>query len=136
MEVKFPSHFLWGAALSSHQCEGENLNSDWYVWEKEKNLEISGRACDHYRLFNKDFELASQLNLSSLRFSVEWARVQPKESVFSEQELEHYLEVVSSLLKHRIKPLVTLHHFTNPIWFSQSGGWTRQYFHEWNRRYS
>jgi len=123
MQVEFPSSFLWGAAISSYQCEGGNYNCDWHSWEKEKGLEQAGLACDHYRLFEEDFRLAKELNLNALRFSVEWARICPHVSEFLQQELEHYCRVADSLCKLDIKPIVTLHHFTNPSWFSQSRGW-------------
>ncbi|MCF7907867.1 MAG: family 1 glycosylhydrolase [Candidatus Omnitrophica bacterium] len=125
MQVKFPSNFLWGASLSSYQSEGGNLNTDWYLWEKERGLEGCQLTCDHYHLFDKDFQLASQLNLNSLRFSIEWARVCPYEEVFSQKEIEHYSSVFDSLLKYQLKPVVTLHHFTNPAWFADRGGWLK-----------
>ena len=123
MQIQFPSSFLWGASLSSYQCEGGNSNCDWYLWEKEKNLEAAGSACGHYLLFEKDFQLASELNLNSLRISLEWARIHPEPSHFLEQELEHYRKVVDTLTRYGLKPMVTLHHFTNPIWFAKKGGW-------------
>ena len=123
MEVKFPSSFLWGAALSSYQCEGGNTNCDWYQWERKKGLEEAGEACDHYHLFDKDFQLAKELNLNSLRFSLEWARIHPDSLNFAEDELKHYSDVVNCLSKYKIKPIVTLHHFTNPAWFVDKGGW-------------
>ena len=123
MNVQFPSSFLWGAALSSYQCEGENLNSDWHLWERKRGLQEAARACNHYHLFDEDFQLASSFNLNSLRFSVEWSRICPSPGDFSEKELKHYGAVVDSLLKYKLKPIVTLHHFTNPIWFNKKGGW-------------
>ncbi len=123
MQTQFPSGFLWGASLSSYQYEGGNFNSDWHLWEKEKELEPCGLACDHYRLYDEDFQLARDLNLNSLRLSIEWARVCPYPEVFSQKEIEHYSLVIDSLLKHNLKPVITLHHFTNPIWFSDKGGW-------------
>ncbi len=123
MQLRLPPSFLWGAALSSYQVEGQNFNSDWYLWERQKDLKQAGSACNHYHLFANDFKLAQQLNLNSLRISVEWARISPDASSFSEKELEHYLNVIQSLKDHNLKPIITLHHFTNPIWFSEKGGW-------------
>ncbi|MBU2473303.1 MAG: glycoside hydrolase family 1 protein [Candidatus Omnitrophica bacterium] len=121
--MRFPSNFLWGASLSSYQCEGANLNSDWYFWEKEKGLELCGLACDHYHHYDQDFRLARSLNLKALRISIEWSRICPYPEVFSQKELQHYSSVIDSLLKHNLKPVVTLHHFTNPLWFSDREGW-------------
>ncbi|MBU1122617.1 MAG: family 1 glycosylhydrolase [Candidatus Omnitrophica bacterium] len=123
MDVKLPPNFFWGAALSSYQCEGKNHNSDWYLWEKDKGLEGACDACNHYQLFKKDFQLANSLNLNSLRISIEWSRINPRELVISDQELNHYSQVVDSLLDEGLTPFITLHHFTNPIWFSDKGGW-------------
>lgn len=123
MQIKFPSYFLWGAAISSYQCEGQNFNTDWYLWEKENNLERANDACSHYNLFAQDFQIASQLNLNSFRFSIEWARVCPEPGNFSQLELEHYEKVIDNLISYKIKPLVTLHHFTNPLWFINKEGW-------------
>jgi len=123
MTIQFPSSFLWGAAISSYQCEGDNSNSDWCRWERERGLEEAAAACNHYYLFKKDFQLARRINLNSLRFSIEWARIQPSSFVFLEEEIIHYQSVIDSLLNYKLKPLVTLHHFTNPLWFADGGGW-------------
>ena len=123
MQINFPSSFLWGAATSSYQCEGGNFNSDWCAWEKEKSLVQAKSACNHYNLFEKDFKLASALNFNALRISIEWARLFPDADIFNNEQLAHYSKVIESLLKYNLKPVVTLHHFTNPIWFAKKGGW-------------
>jgi len=123
MQIQFPYSFLWGAALSSYQCEGDNVNSDWYLWEKERGLMSSASACRHYHLFDQDFQLASKLNLNSLRISLEWSRIHPEPTAFSLEELTHYQKVTDALIKYNLKPIVTLHHFTNPLWFAKKGGW-------------
>ncbi|MEI7999305.1 MAG: family 1 glycosylhydrolase, partial [Candidatus Omnitrophota bacterium] len=122
--LKFPQNFLWGSATSSYQVEGDNSNSDWWPWEKKAGKEQSGAACRHYELYEQDFELVKSLNHNAHRLSIEWARIEPNEGEFSQKELNHYIDVIVKLRAHGIEPIVTLHHFTNPIWFSQSGGWT------------
>lgn len=121
--MKFPQGFLWGAATSAYQVEGDNVNSDWWPWEKEAGKERSGKACLHYGLYEQDFDLAKSLNHNAHRFSIEWSRIEPQEGKFSLDELKHYLDVIAALRARGIEPMVTLHHFTNPIWFSQSVGW-------------
>lgn len=125
MQIRFPPHFLWGAALSSYQCEGGNTGSDWYLWEKERGLASSASACKHYQLFDSDFRLAKTINLNSLRISLEWARIHSGPNTFSDAEFTHYQEAVDSLIKYDLKPIVTLHHFTNPLWFVLKGGWLK-----------
>jgi beta-glucosidase len=123
MQIDFPQKFLWGAALSSYQTEGENFNTDWYVWEKKKKLEPAARASNHYHLFRSDFELAKELNFNCLRISLEWARICPRDHIYLEKELLHYKEVIDTLISLKLNPIVTLHHFTNPRWFVSRGGW-------------
>ena len=115
----FPKGFLWGSATSAYQVEGGNLNSDWEALFSSK----AGAACDHYRRFEEDFDLVKSLNQNAHRFSVEWARIEPEKGRFDEREVEHYREVLQALRQRGIWPLVTLHHFTNPLWVFKRGGW-------------
>lgn len=137
-KLKFPEGFLWGAATSAHQVEGNNTNSDWWAWEhsprrvnflksRGKNPADyqSGIACDSYNKFEEDFALAEHLGHNAHRLGIEWARIEPKEGVFSEKELDHYEKVLRSAKYHGLKTFVTLHHFTNPIWFAKKGGFAR-----------
>ncbi len=122
---EFPRGFLWGSATSAHQVEGHNLHSDWWAWEQAGRVkEPSGTACDHYRRFADDFDLAVSLGHNAHRFSIEWAKVEPAEGRWDEAVLAHYVEVVQALRQRRLEPLVTLHHFTNPQWLLDQGGWT------------
>ena len=124
-EFVFPSGFLWGAATSSHQVEGHNTNNDWWAWEQAGRVkEFSGVACDQYRRFESDFDLAQQLGHNAHRFSVEWSRIEPREGEFDEAALAHYRAVVLALRQRGLEPVITLHHFTTPLWLAQKGGWT------------
>jgi beta-glucosidase len=123
----FPYGFLWGSAISAHQSEGNNTNSDW--WEHElapgtTAVDPSGRACDSYRRFSEDWRLVADSGQNAVRFSIEWARIEPSPGVFSTAELDHYREVIGTARDLGLTTFVTLHHFTNPIWFARRGGWT------------
>lgn len=122
--VKFPHNFLWGAATSAYQVEGNNSNCDWWEWEKRVNLkDKSAEACRHYQLYEQDFDLAKALNHNAQRISIEWSRIEPQDAEFSEAQIEHYLKVILALKARNIEPVITLHHFTNPLWFAKKGGW-------------
>lgn len=122
--TRFPNGFLWGAATSAHQVEGNNTNSDWWEWEQRGLLKYpSGVSCRQYELFRQDFDLAGSLGHNAHRFSVEWARIEPAEGRYSDIEIDHYRQVVSALRERDLEPIVTLHHFTNPAWFLKKGGW-------------
>ena len=133
--LKFPKNFLWGAATAAHQVEGNNTNSDWWAWEhslkreealRAKGLDpkdfYSGIACDSYNRFDEDFALARHLNHNATRLSIEWARIEPSEGQFSEEALDHYEKVLQSAKFHGLQTFVTLHHFTNPLWFAKKDG--------------
>jgi beta-glucosidase len=118
---KFPDGFLWGAGTSSHQIEG-NTNNDWTEWEKLpgkiKTGEVSGKAANSWELYEKDFDLLEQMNLKAYRFSVEWSRVEPEQGKFDQSAIDRYKDMLISLKKRGITPVVTIHHFTNPLWLA------------------
>lgn len=125
-DASFPQNFLWGSATAAHQVEGNNRNSDWWEWEQAghcKNGQRSGDACDQYHRFHDDFALLKQLHQNAHRLSIEWARIEPRPGEFDRAEIEHYRAVLTALRELSIEPVVTLHHFTNPIWLTQRGGW-------------
>ena len=123
-EVVFPHGFLWGTAMSAHQVEGNNTNNDWWAWEQAGRVkEPSGLACDHYRRFRDDFDLAKALCHNAHRFSVEWSRIEPREGEFDEEAIAHYQDVVRALRERGLEPILTLHHYTNPLWLAAKGGW-------------
>lgn len=120
----FPHGFLWGAATSSHQVEGNNTRNDWWAWEQSgKVRQPSGLAADHYRRFHEDFDLAHGLAHNAHRFSLEWSRIEPEPGRFDSAAIEHYREVLLALRERNIEPVVTLHHFTLPAWLAAGGGW-------------
>ncbi|MBI2891517.1 MAG: glycoside hydrolase family 1 protein [Nitrospirae bacterium] len=118
--LSFPADFLWGAASSAHQIEGNNTNSDLWDWETRFE-ERSGLAANSYVLYDQDAELARTLNLDVYRFSIEWARVEPARDTWSDEAIAHYRDVLTSLIRRGIRPAVTLHHFTNPKWIYDIG---------------
>eukprot|EP01080_Neovahlkampfia_damariscottae_P006426 gene6426-10434_t len=122
--------FLFGTASSAHQIEGNNTNN-WSEWEKGENRiendDYSGLACDHYNNYKEDIQLMKDFNLNSYRFSIEWSRIQPENGdSFIDEEMDHYIELIKELLKNNIEPIITFHHFTNPIWFESKGGFEFQ----------
>jgi len=122
--IQFPQNFFWGAATSAYQVEGSNINNDWWHWEKTAGIkEPSGEACRHYEFYKEDFDLAKILNHNCHRLSIEWSRIEPQEGRFSEKEIGHYRDVILSLKERNLEPIITLHHFTNPLWFAKLGGW-------------
>jgi beta-glucosidase len=126
MTFQFPERFVWGAAAAAHQVEGNNVGSDFWLLEHTPGslfAEPSGDACDHYHRYPDDIRLLRELGFASYRLSIEWARIEPDEGRFSHAALDHYRRMLACCLEHEIKPCVTFHHFTSPLWFTADGGW-------------
>ena len=123
----FPTGFLWGAATSAHQVEGGNRLNDWWRFEQQPGKiahgETSGDACRHWERFDQDFALAAADHHRMHRLSLEWSRIEPERGRFDRVAVDHYHAVFASLKRHGLLPLVTLHHFTNPLWIADHGGW-------------
>lgn len=162
-KLEFPTGFLWGAATSSHQVEG-NTDNDWDEWEvrtaneRARNSQayfwwnpnwkkfekeatdpknyIAGICCDHYHRFREDFDIAEELHQNAHRLSIEWSRVEPEEGKWDEQEMHHYREVIQSLRERGIEPFVTLLHFWIPKWLAKKGGVSSKEFPSYFERYS
>jgi beta-glucosidase len=127
--LRFPPGFVWGSATSAHQIEGGNSNSDWWEHELAPDTnahEPSGVACDSYHRFAEDWKLAASSGQNAVRFSIEWARIEPSPGEFSTEALDHYREVIGTARDLGLQTSVTFHHFTNPIWFSRRGGWSSE----------
>jgi beta-glucosidase len=124
----FPDGFLWGTSSAAHQVEGDSRNNDWWEFEqlpgRIANGDTSEVACDHYHRYREDFTMLRELSQNAHRLSIEWSRVEPSEGEFDSRQIRHYRDVLGELREQGIQPMVTLHHFTNPLWFSRKGGWT------------
>ena len=125
--MRLPDGFLIGAATAAHQIEGENTASDWWMFEQSKpeRLQPSGRACDSFHRWGQDMDLLAGAGLQAYRFSIEWARIEPVDGEFSADAVDHYRRMVAGARERGIEPIVTVHHFTNPAWFTLGGGWLR-----------
>jgi beta-glucosidase len=125
-ELTFPDRFLWGTATAGHQVEGGNDNSDWWEFENRADSpcrEPSGSAIEHFKRYPQDMALLAGLGLNAYRFSVEWPRIEPAEGEFDTTMLDHYRRMVEVCRKNKLSPMVTLNHFTLPLWLAKRGGW-------------
>lgn len=125
---RFPEGFLWGTATSAHQVEGGNNKNDWWRWEHEDSHivdgTVSGRACEEYTLYEEDFTLAAEeLGTNSHRLSIEWSRIEPEDGEWDMDEVLHYRRVLEALKRRGMTTMVTVWHFTLPLWFADRGGW-------------
>lgn len=151
--VQFPKRFLWGASISAHQAEG-GTDNQWNAWElenakssaaqaqykdehmplwdeirhtaKQPENYISADASDHKNRFEEDFSLLELLNMNAFRFSIEWSRIEPQEGTWDTEAVQYYREYFEALSRRGIEPVVTLLHFTLPVWFVEKGGFEKR----------
>ena len=124
----FPTGFLWGTATAAHQVEGNNTNNDWWAWEQEAGRILegnrSGKAADWWGgRWREDFDHAKDGWQNAHRFSVEWSRIQPEPDRWDEAALDRYRDMLLGLRERNMIAMITLHHFTNPQWLAEMGGW-------------
>ncbi len=124
----FPKGFLWGTATASHQVEGNNANNNWHAWEQAGHTaHKSGLAADWWGgRWREDFDRAAETGQNAHRFSLEWSRVQPTPDSWDEEAIEKYRLMLRGLRERNMTALVTLHHFTDPLWVTESGGWENE----------
>lgn len=138
--LRFPDHFRWGTATSSHQVEGNLTNNDWWLAEQQggyvyKN-QTAGLACDWWNHAEQDFDRMATMGQNAHRLSIEWSRIEPQQGVWDDQAIARYRDMLVGLRRRGIEPMVTLHHFTNPIWMVAQGGWENEKVITWFERYT
>lgn len=122
---QLPEGFLCGSATAGAQIEGGDSNSDWYEWYKQGKIKDGSsplRADDDWHRYPEDIALLEELNQRVYRLGLEWSRIEPRKGAFDDAAMEHYVNELRLLLQNGIRPLVTLHHFTLPLWLSREGG--------------
>jgi beta-glucosidase len=123
---QLPEGLLLGCATAAHQVEG-GIDNDWSRWVADHPEAIAGGgdavvAIDHYRRYREDLAQLGAMHHTAHRFSIEWARVEPQPGKFDSDALAHYADVVRACRSNGMEPVVTLHHFTLPVWLAESGG--------------
>ncbi|MFZ1815233.1 MAG: GH1 family beta-glucosidase [Rhizobiaceae bacterium] len=128
----FPKGFLFGAATSSYQIEGNAAGGcgpcHWDSYAATPGNVARGEngavACDHYHRFPHDIALMAECGLDAYRFSIAWPRVLPEgRGKANEAGLDFYDRLVDELCTNAIKPFSTLYHWDLPQPLADIGGW-------------
>jgi beta-glucosidase/6-phospho-beta-glucosidase/beta-galactosidase len=112
----------FGVATASAQIEDDNTSTDWYLWTEPTaqgglgNDTFVGSATMGYTMDLSDVALVKQMGLDSYRFSIEWARIEPTPGMIDEDAIAHYRAELQALVDMGIRPLVTIHHYSMPVW--------------------
>ena len=144
--MSFPKGFLWGAATASYQIEGgwREGGKGPSIWDDlthdREGFILDGstgdEACDHYHRFREDAALMASLGIRNYRFSVSWPRILPDGTgKVNPEGIRFYSELVDCLLRHGIRPFVTLYHWDLPRAIHQRGAWLNDDMPEWFAAY-
>ena len=138
--------FFWSTATAAYQVEGGLDGTDWHQWEYQPdggefpadaghiaNNDHADNGDDEYDKYETDFDLAKSLGTNAMRLSIEWARIEPTEGHYDPAAIAHYHAVFKALRDRGITPMVTLQHFSLPLWIHNCyqpdagyGGWAGQ----------
>ncbi len=129
MNFAFPKGMLLGVSTASTQIEGGDVRSNWNDWYRRGRITDGtdpATGNDHWTQWQEDTALLARMGMQVYRFSVEWARLMPEEGKVNEAAVARYREELTALQEKGIRPLLTIHHFSNPMWFESKGAFTRR----------
>jgi beta-glucosidase len=117
--------FRFGVATAATQIEDANPNTDWHLFTLPasrgglgQGSEFVGDASGGFSRALNDVALIKALGVDSYRFSIEWARVEPRRNQIDEAALQHYSDLIDALRAAGVRPMITIHHFSNPVWIA------------------
>ena len=152
--LEFPENFLWGTATAGFQVDMgcpsydcDDTGSDWYQWATDEyiierglvNGDPPSMGPGHWELYESDFDLArDELSNNAFRMSIEWSRIFPAstedaqdmaalEALADEDAVAHYHDVLAAMKERGLSPLVTLNHYTIPLWMHDGVSCYRNY---------
>ena len=123
-KFKLKDGLLLGTATAATQIEGGDKNNNWARFAAQGKVEDGTspvRADDHYNRWQEDIDLMGELGLQIYRFGIEWSRIEPVRGCYDRTAIDHYRQEISYMISKGIRPMLTIHHFTNPLWFEDMG---------------
>lgn len=132
--VTFPKDFVWGAATSGPQTEGnfhkqhQNVFDYWFATDPAAFDSGVGPdlASNFYNDYENDLALMAQAGIKGVRTSIQWTRLIDdfETGSLNPDGVAFYNHVIDAMLAHHIKPYINLHHFDLPVaLYDQYGGW-------------
>lgn len=91
--------------------------------EGERPEDLFFNMIDHPEEFA---ELLARSGCTAYRISLERAVLEPASGVYSPAAIQKYGRLFQALHDRGVEPWVTLHHFTNPQWFEELGGFENE----------
>lgn len=132
----FPKGFLWGYAGAALQIEGAVKNegrgptiAETALIPREKSAEGGGSpdvSNLNYYYYKEDIARLAALNVQTYSFSISWSRILPfgvAGSPVNQEAIDHYDDLINTIIEYGLTPMATLHHFDTPLYFATNGSW-------------
>ena len=122
MTLTFPESFFFGTSTSAAQIE----TAFQHDWQGLRALDgsIFDSTTAHETRFDQDAEIIRYLG-TDYRFSLMWSKLQRAPLAPLDRETTVAYHRLLDLLKAKdVRLMMVLHHWVNPAWFAESGGWS------------
>lgn len=130
----FPHGFTFGSSSSAYQYEGAVAKDgrmpsicDTYYDIPSNTLDGSNAnvTVNQYYLYPDDIKMMAKIGFDAYRFSISWSRLIPEgRGSINAIAVEHYNNLINSLLELGMEPYVTISHFDIPQALEDEyGGW-------------
>ena len=121
MHLQFPNDFFWGTSTAAAQIETASDHS--FKGLRSRDGHLFDRTSDHEKRRAEDAQHIQRFG-TIYRCSVDWARLQTEPmGAFHHEVVEEYKTFFKQLTEGGTKIMFVLHHFANPKWFEEKGGW-------------
>lgn len=124
---EIPEDFVVAAASAAGQVEGaiglEGRTPALLEFYSTNNQEDRNYVViEQYYLYKQDIAMMAAAGLEYYHISMSWSRILPfgvAGSPVNKQAIDHYDDVINTILEYGMKPIVTIMHFDTPLMFIQ-----------------
>jgi len=120
--VTVEERIRWGVATTASGSLGVAPRSDWGGWESEGRLPTSSGGNGFGEDFGSDLALLASIGVRSLRWTVDWARLEPRPGHWDDGFAAFVAEVLRAARADGIDVWAVLHEGPLPGWFSEDEG--------------
>lgn len=116
-----------GFASSMFQTSGPRCGeSDWTESARRGRVPDSTQPKPLWDNIDERLDRMKDVGATIFRISIEWSHVEPTPGHFDEAVLAQYEHLIDGCIARGIQPMLTLHHFNSPLWFSELGGFEQE----------
>ncbi|KAJ5771579.1 hypothetical protein N7520_002108 [Penicillium odoratum] len=124
----FPDEFIFGVAGSAAQIEGAialdgrspSLLEKLITGDKPRDYVTN----ENYFLYKQDIQRVAAMGVEYYSFTIPWTRILPfvlPGTPVNKQAIDHYNDLISTVLDAGMQPVVTMLHFDSPLIFVNYG---------------